>query len=433
MKSSPFRLLLLVLITSLAMMIGCKKVTIATVVHSDGSLQRTVSVPGDSLGVEETVYPFPQDGSWDLMSHKDSSGYTYVISKDFRNVDELNEEFKLDEDTVKMKVRVRLQKRFRWFYSFYRYEESFIKFYPFTGANLSDYVTEEEIKIYANGNDSTDIEERMEEYAWHALMEDFYNAFVGAVEKSQSGFNADQLAQKKQELFSAVMKWDFLDEDADFALFFLQTCDQIYRPAKSFASLASHLDGLNRKYKEYVAFISDIIGEGYYVGVQLPGHVLDTNANNTIKDHEVAWEFEPESFQFHDYLMWVESRYLNVVPTLVSALFVLSGLMMIWFSARRAHRQKLQERGIAWEERRRLVLKWWMSALLIVIGLALAAWFIYLYVVFTSAPLFGFLDFYHASYCDKVFFIAMIVTGGLLVCLGGYHLALSIRRKKKGL
>ncbi|MBN1464952.1 hypothetical protein JXA02_04275 [candidate division KSB1 bacterium] len=433
MKSFLCKLLPLALLLSLIALTGCKKVTIKTVIRSNGSLQRTISVDGDSLGVDETVYPFPQDGSWDMMSHKDSSGYTYIIRKDFRNAAELNEEFDLGQDTIGLSVRVRLDKKFRWFYSFYRYEECFVKFFPFTGANLADYVTEEEIKIYNSGEDSIGIDERIEEYAAHALIGDFYNAFVRAVEKYPLGFDANQLEQKKRELFAVVMEWDFIGEDDDFALFFLKACDQVYRPAQSFAFLVPHLDELNRKYREYIAFSSAIIGEGYHVIVQLPGRVLDTNANNSVKDHEVVWEFEAENIHFHDYVLWVESRRLNVVPTLSTGLVVLAGLLVMWFSARRAHRQKLQERGIAWQDRRRWVLKWWMSVTLIVIGLALAIWFISLYIVFASNPVFLFLDYLHASPRDKTFFIAMIVTGGLLACLGAYHLALYIRRKKKGL
>ena len=85
MKFCAHKSIPLVFLLSLVFMTSCKKVTITTTLNSDASFQRIISVSGDSMGVDDTVYPFPQDGSWDMTSHKEDSSdsYTWFIRKDF--------------------------------------------------------------------------------------------------------------------------------------------------------------------------------------------------------------------------------------------------------------------------------------------------------------------------------------------------------------
>jgi hypothetical protein len=387
-------------------------------------------VSGDSSGADDTAYPFPKDdNSWDMMRHKEDGEYTYVIRKDFPNVRQLNKEFAYREDTVKVNAVVKLDKKFRWFYTFYRYEETFFRFFPFNGADLSDFVTPEEMQRYSAGTDSTDIEAQFEAYATHAMFNEFYAKFVGAVKKSSINMSTALLESQKTELYDKTMQWDFFEnETLNFAHHFLQVCDEVYAPSQSFMRLEPQLDKLNQKYIDYYEFISEIIGEDYQIEVSVPGHVLDTNANSAVKDDLVVWEIQAEDFHYRDYTMWVESRRLNVLPTALAGLFILIGVVLLWLSARRARKEKLAAQGIAWQDRNRFVMRWWLSTLLLMLSLGITAWAVWMLILFHSEPLF-FLDIFDPSPAENALFISLIVLGALLIIFACYQLILYIKTK----
>ena len=413
----------------LVLFVSCKKVTIRTILYWDSSFERTISVSGDSSGADDTAYPFPQQNDWEMMHHKEHGDYTYMIRKDFTNAQALNREFAYREDTVKVNAVVKMDKKLRWFYTFYRYEETFFRFFPFNGEDLHNFVTKEEMQRYYAGNDSTDIEERLEEYAKHAMFNEFYDAFVRAVQSSTIKLNATKLDQQKEQLYQLVMQWEFFENDLDFAQHFLQSCETVYGTSYAFLRLEPELASINQKYIDYYEFISEIFGEDYRVEVLMPGRVLDTNANSDVKNDQAVWEFSADDFHYRDYVMWVESRRLNILPTVLAGFFILAGLVLLWLSARRARRQRLTAQGIAWRDRKRFVLRWWLSAILLVVGLAMSIMSLWLLFLFHSEPPFFFLDIFNPSPAENALVVATSIVGTLLIIIGSYQIILYAKTK----
>jgi len=432
---SWFKPLVLNILLLLMLTVSCKRITITTVLKGNASMQRIISVSGDSSGIGETAYPIPQDGTWEMTQEKKDSTdseITFVISKNFTDVQELNEELSYRDDTVKVNALAKLDKKFRWFYTYYRYEETFYAFSPFKRLAMSDVMTPEEIEFYFAGIDTLDVEDKAEEYHSRSIFEEFYVTLMQAVTtSSQFREYASQLEQNKEELYNLVTEdWDF--EADDYSIYFLKIVDSLIEPSPSFTTLRSFFDAVEDKMWEYLTFFEQIIGEDYRVVVKTPGLVTDTNANNTIQECKVAWEFEPDHFHYRDYVMWVESRKLNVVPIVITAFFLATGLFMVWLSARRSYRQKLESQGIAWEDRKRFVLKWWMSTIVLLIGLGLTGYFSYIIILFNSEPVFFFLDIFDASPAENTIFISLTGLGVILVVWAGYQLFLYFRMKKRG-
>ena len=92
---------------------------------------------------------------------------------------------------------------------------------------------------------------------------------------------------------------------------------------------------------------------------------------------------------------------------------------------------KLAAKGIAWENRRRFILKWWISVLLMVVGLGLIGWFLYMTIIFNAEPAFAFFDFLNATAKDNAMFAALIALGVILFVTGAWHLAVWIRLRKQ--
>lgn len=434
MTSLTYKKIGLFLLLFMMFFAGCKRtITIQTILNNNGSLERIVSVSGDSTGVGKTAYPFPQDNSWNMMTHKDSANsYTYIIEKNFANVSLLNKEIMYREDSLQFDALATLDKKFRWFYSYYRYEETFFKIFPFTGANILDYVTQEQLDIYQAGYDSTDIEDKIEEYAAHSMFNEFYDAFVSAVENASLGMEKSTLDLKKDELFAKIGEWDLFEDEEDFGRYFLRIADVVYKPAQSFLTLQSVLHETAAKFNDYFNLIfQDRPAEEYCFKVQVPGRVIDTNANQGVNNREATWNFSDDQFNYADYVMWVESRRLNVVPTMLTALFILTGLFLLWLSARRTRREKLEAQGIAWQDRKRFILPWWLSILLIVGGIVLAGYFVWVYIIFNSHPAFLLLDIFVATPRDNFWFISLTAIGVLLALFGSVQLGLFFKKRKK--
>jgi hypothetical protein len=434
MKSLTYKNIGIYLLLSLMIFTGCKRtITIKTNLYGNGSLKRVVSISSDSTGVGKTAYPFPQDGSWDMLTHKDSANsYTYMISKNFADVDMLNKEIIYREDSLQFNALATLAKKFRWFYTYYRYEETFYKTFPFTGANILDYVTTEELASYQAGNDSTGIEDRIEEYAAHAMFNEFYEKFVAAVEESSIDIDQSTLDLKKEELYKKLDEWDLADDEDDFGLYFLRVSDLVYAPQKSFTVLEPTLRETSVKFNQYIEdLFSGRPAEDYRYTVNVPGRVVDTNANRGVKNREAIWEFSTDHFTYSDYTVWVESRRLNIVPSVITAIFIFIGLFLLWLSARRSRREKLASQGMAWEDRKRLILPWWLSSIVILIGLALAAWFGWMHMIFHTDPFFLLLDVFGAGPEDNWWMLSIVALGLLLAVWGIYQVMIYLKRRKK--
>ena len=432
MKTMKKHIRLGALLIAIMLSANCKTVNIRTVLESDASIVRQISVSGDSSGVDETAYPFPQNGSW-LMSKKrdenNNTNYTYLISNNFSNISELNQALDYQADSIKINAIATLKKSFRWFYTYYRYTETFYSFFPFSSLPLQNYLTPEEYQLVLSGVDSSDIDDKIELY----IQDNFYSAYSQELERAIDKYPELQLSaadidSHKQDIIQLISEWPFGPEELLTSI--LTATDSLLQPQKSLLSIRHDFVDLDSTLSKYMALIEKIITEDYRVEVEMPGQIFDANANNTISKKMAVWEFESDRFHFTDYEMWVESRRLNIIPTILTLLLLFSGFLSLYLSAQNKKRQKLAEQGIEWQDRKRFILKWPFSCILILLGLGLSAWSAWMYLVFNSEPVFFWLDIFNASPGDNALFISFIVIGLLLLIVGIRQLILSIRQKK---
>ena len=222
-----------------ALVTGCKeylKYTITTRIFPDGSIERTMLVEGgdssllegDFSSVLKGSLPVPHDSTWEITTgceiksaHDTTTDTIYYCKavKVFRNADELNKE--LNWDTIRENNaarQVKVEKRFRWFYTFYRYAETYKQVFPFKQKSITDYLSDEELELYhadddelyystetdalllkkdslaVNSLSKTDsvrmnkikesIEEKYAEWMFANIFEDYFDAVKVALDKS---------------------------------------------------------------------------------------------------------------------------------------------------------------------------------------------------------------------------------------------------------
>ena len=136
---------------------GCLEYTMTTRVLPDGSIERTILVKGDSADILKGSLPVPVDSTWKISagyeekSEGDSTGkkqYVYKASKVFRNSTELNKEINHSVEGEGPILReVRVEKKFRWFNTFYKYAETYKQTFPFHRKTVDEFLSEEELEI----------------------------------------------------------------------------------------------------------------------------------------------------------------------------------------------------------------------------------------------------------------------------------------------
>ncbi len=347
MNSKNYLLLILLMLIG----ISCQKGTtnMLTIINSDGSceIEFENDVQSSFMTGDSTISYFPVklDSTWKISWQKDGGEFHtnfplkptdsilinndstkdefhIKIRKHFTSVEEMS---KLD--SVKMwngqKVNYKLNKQFRWFYTYYTYTETYPKLKLAKNAvPISKYMTDEEAKYWFNGNPditkgmngmeandlSKDLEQKFNTWISNILWNDEYKVFVENYNKlvhppiSQTQFVmlSDTIFEKKAQNML---------EDANFDV------DKIlddYFHTKCYSDFAQKDDSLfNNKQSENltdISFLFDRVMLNY--SLQMPGKVMDGNFNSQ-NDETLTWKVTSQRMFLEDYVIQAESRKAN--------------------------------------------------------------------------------------------------------------------------
>jgi|GEM_PF-3753899 len=342
-----------VCIAFVALMSGCKQdVGISTIVHPDTSLERYITTAGDSVRVNETAFPFPQDSLWTVTkihpdtlpddstltfqqcpisyltaakNSADSTTILYSAHKYFPNADSMNADFYHPKDTIRINVSTKVEKRFRWFYTFYRYSETYHSFNPFRLVPLCDIMTEQEIEFLKTGKDSVNVEDKLEKWHQQNFFEAYYRVLKKNVQALQPEVNSAQLKAKRDTLFEAFRNQDFLEEETTASL--LQNWQDILG-TKAVWDLEKQFHEVTRKVEQYFTFVIDKNDDFYYTQVVMPGQVFDGNAVQ-VNGRYAEWRIASDDLAVFAKEIWCKARRWNVLPSVVTAVVVLSVIVLL--------------------------------------------------------------------------------------------------------
>jgi hypothetical protein len=361
----------LVLIISVS---GCLDYTITTQVNPDGSLDRTFTVRGDSSVIFDGSVKVPVDSTWEIttkwedVAKKDSSverKYVYTARKHFANVTALNQEIYTDSSfTKRTNIKAEFKKRFRWFYTFITYRETYKMYFPFNEIPVNNYMTETELGVLMDTEeknfvfdpvkndffhadeqmkvpeltkeDSVKMEKRENEISakfdkWQAenILKEYFNILKDAVKKDTSSrMILDSLKWDNDSLLNVIYRTNLNIQSSEkitnvlyqFLHNFLIT--QLYdQHKKSFLEF-------DRKLELTKLFNDDYTGDDYTNVVVMPGLLINTNAN-TVEGNKVTWNFGALKYYANNYEMVAESRIVNRWAIVLSGVIALVLLVLL--------------------------------------------------------------------------------------------------------
>lgn len=345
-----------------------------TVINSDGSCYREFTAnanPAFLLGdTTEKLNPFPVDvdTTWNLkwkfrdsewftqfparkstldsivkiIKSKDKSGvekekksddFFVQVRKDFSTVEEMGTIFKLkrSHEWSSMKVKYALETKFRWFYTFYNYRETYPKIKTNFGIPIEKYMTKDEAQFWFTGKPNilqgmNGIEIR--EYVGD--LEDNYNKWF-----AYNNWNAeykvliDNYEQLKNmpvtiERLKLLEDTVFNDCAKDLPDFDMEKCLNKFFKTTAFSVLWNDPDGPMKKYEkdfeeqDFVRYFKD----AFNYKLVMPGKVTQPD-NVAIQGDTLIWKLTSYRMIYDDYTIEAQSRKANIWA------FILTGIILI--------------------------------------------------------------------------------------------------------
>lgn len=290
-----------------------------TKINSDGTCERTIFVK--SVSDTSSSFPVPTDKSWESRIENDSvKEKFYVACKKFDDVNQMNNEYRR---TGKIGIDIKYEKKFRWFYTYFNYQETYKSYFPFKNIALDSFLTKEEYAQYEKKDTSKVLKERLDEFEMRNTFEEFYGQLIDSVKSLNDPMLPVNVFLAKKD--------DFFNRRVDF---FKNNRDNIEDQEKILGlkfrdKLGRQIDGIKKSLTSKYEFMSGVDGK-YLNEVVMPGIILNTNAN-TVEGNKVSWKLDEKYFCYTDYSMTVESRIANTWATYATGavLIIIVALLML--------------------------------------------------------------------------------------------------------
>lgn len=283
----------------------------------------------------DTVYHWPMAVS-DLVAC-DSASIKVTAARHWSNVDSLNNYSFFAQSTWKsISPKVRFEKKFRWFYTYYYFSERYPKIDHFNAIPMNQYVSNEEAEMYMSGGlnrfagmngmeimeKMNSVDQQIEQWLNHNLFEQMYTALAAHLDKLE-GFTIDstRFLQYRDSVYF-IPDRDKLIEDGGIDVLL----DRFYK-TNAFSRLYETVEGLdnNPKNGKYPDFLNYYYPKLDYRLI-MPGKVIATNCERVPAD-TLHWTVTAYRFTLGDLELQAQSRIANWWAFVISGVVVLLALI----------------------------------------------------------------------------------------------------------
>jgi hypothetical protein len=337
---------LFLIVPTLLLFSGCLEEHVRTTISPDGSIERVISLKLPSRELPKNVFPAPADSTWSVewkeIREKEDK-FEYIATKKFQNPDDFRREYAAPRDTGAIGLRVSVEKKFEWFFTYIEYTEAYTYRNPFGYVPISDYLTRQEIERFQRGEENDTLKQQVKRWNDREEFEEVYRSLVAeAVRRNDPDLPASLLMEKKEECFAQIEALDStksgVDENAADS-----SQQKIDIPQYAIAHFARVLGTpAILKYlpvaRQAVAVMEQkeskiIHPDGWNYSVQMPGLILETNSNE-VEGNAASWKFGLDQVKVGEYVMHASSRVTNIwtfVVTGFPALLVILGALRLSF------------------------------------------------------------------------------------------------------
>jgi hypothetical protein len=313
---------------------GCLEVGVKTTVNADGSSERAVHVTTDKQERPEAAFPLPSDSSWSITwqpAGEKKQGYEFTAMKRFATPGELAAEYASRSDTALFGLRVSLDRRFEWFYTYVDYREAYSIRSPFRRLPLESYLTAAEIERVRSGMQLDDsLGRKLGDWVELSALEEFLHDLVGAATMHGLTDVAAALEARRGDIRSIVR---------DNEMKGVEDGMQRLNGLLGMPAVMELLPAARESWKRIEKAMERLqTADGTYRNsVTMPGLILETNSAS-VEGATASWEVDAKRLLAGEYAMSATSRVVNVWAFVVTALagIALLALVLVRVLPRRA-------------------------------------------------------------------------------------------------
>lgn len=315
-------------------------VAMETTVHDDGSLDKIITLEGDSTKITKNHLGISEAAGWklvvtkkDSVEKKDDKKFVLTFSKHFQSSTEANQQLALPNDTL-FRVTSTFEKKFRWFYTYLYYSDTYHAINRLSLAT-ENYFTEEDYafidRLPAEGRSISKADslylDRLNQkiydfYGSRALFELYYSKLELLLKQENKTPWLDTLKNHKETMYTMLM-------ENDGVLNILEIEGMSKLPLT-----ANQLSQLEAEIETRVDFFSFATNGKYQHTINLPGNIVNTNADS-VAGNSLYWRPSATKFLLKDFTLYGESRRLNLWTLLVSIGVIVAAFLLIFYRGRK--------------------------------------------------------------------------------------------------
>ncbi|MBL7852416.1 MAG: hypothetical protein JNN04_16040 [Cyclobacteriaceae bacterium] len=342
-----FRLTLMLAVIAL---MGCENpIAQETRVHEDGSLDKSIIFEKtDSSVLERNIFHVGPENGWKVsvspvIDGKNNDKLRVQFDKSFPSAEAMNAELDAPSDTL-FRVKSSFEKKFRWFYTYIRYSETYRPLNRFMMLPYDDFFNAEDMqfirRLPAEGAriskaDSVSLQ------MLNVKVDDYYARAAIANEQVDILRQLLVLTNTRTSLLDSLESvrevfFEQLENDKGDENFVMRMTDSLKIKFADRARAATVADSLSESLNARLQFMSYVRDGRYQAMIEIPWTVVETNADSVV-GNRLYWRPLQHKFLFTDYELYAESRQLNVLTATLSAVLIgFTLLLWIW----RARRNK---------------------------------------------------------------------------------------------
>jgi len=343
----------------LTLLQGCdeKHYVITTIVSLEGTIDRILEWHGPSDSTRSSRVPFRVDSTWKRVytppAGKDSVG-TVTWSKRFDTFEAFSQECGDARDSGKVRASVRVERRFRWFYTYFDYTETYGNPVPVTLLPATQYFTPDELRRIVAGDLSDTLGARIKSWQDSTNKVLLFTRLLSAVGRMHDPQLTPELFTSRRGEMIRVLAGDSIYKTPDrepakrhgtgrVTKSDAERAEDAAVPALRALQDMFRTEAVRQLREPFISALDEVMSAGdregaisgsYTNRVVMPGVILDTNAPE-VAGNRASWKIDGRQIFVADIPMHVVSRVVNAWAIVASALAVAGLVLFPLFMRRR--------------------------------------------------------------------------------------------------
>lgn len=271
--------------------------------------------------------------------------FDLMLRRQFKSVEEMGNTFRLNplHKWSKIKVNYNLDKKFRWFYTYYTYTETYPKINTNFKTPVDSFMTKEEATFWFTGVPNIykgmngieireaigSLEDKYNEWFAKNLWDNEFEVLLANYDKMKNPpVTLDSLVRSKDPIFVSKVR-DDIDFNMEKVLngYFKTKAFSIFWETKE-SPLKKHEKDFEEQ--EFVALFT----KAFNYQLCMPGR-LNLKENVVVNGDTLNWKLTAYRMLYHGYEIQAESRKANIWAFIVSGLILALAIGSFWYKPKR--------------------------------------------------------------------------------------------------